>query len=198
MLRVGLTAVRWSPSARVFSGVESGLGLCCRPDASGTGAVSGRAERRVAAGFLFQPRGHAAVAVARAEAAVCRSADEPDAAAAAAGRALAAVPAWVWMGLLFGPMAAFLALLLVRAAKLPHPLGKLLSLPAALPCSSSGSCRAFCTSSVCSRWPHRCRSSPETSIPSLTPSLLGLSVSALPQSTCPEPPEIRSVQPAVV
>ena len=28
-----------------------------------------------------------------------------------------AVPAWVWMGLLFGPMAAFLALLLARAAK---------------------------------------------------------------------------------
>ena len=28
--------------------------------------------------------------------------------------------------------------------------------------------------------------------------LLGLSVSALRQSTCPEPPEIRSVQPAVV
>ena len=43
-----------------------------------------------------------------------------------------AVPAWVWMAMLYVPMAAFLGLLLVRAAKLPNPLGKLLSLPAAL------------------------------------------------------------------
>ena len=73
---------------RGFFPRESGLGLCRCPGASGAGRVSGRAEQRVAAGFLFQPRGHAAVAVARAEAAVCRSADEPDAVAAAAGRAL--------------------------------------------------------------------------------------------------------------
>ena len=108
-----------------------------------------------------------------------------------------AVPAWVWMGLLFGPMAAFLALLLVRAAKLPHPLGKLLSLPAALllvirfvpgvlyqlslfPLAAP---LPFITGNLYSV---------------IDALLLGLSVSALRQSTCPEPPEIRSVQPAVV
>ena len=108
-----------------------------------------------------------------------------------------AVPAWVWMGLLVGPMAAFLALLLVRAAKLPHPLGKLLSLPAALllvirfvpgvlyqlslfPLAAP---LPFITGNLYSV---------------IDALLLGLSVSALRQSTCPEPPEIRSVQPAVV
>ena len=108
-----------------------------------------------------------------------------------------AVPAWVWMGLLFGPMAAFLALLLVRAAKLPHPLGKLLSLPAALllvirfvpgvlyqlslfPLAAP---LPFITGNLYSI---------------IDALLLGLSVSALRQSTCPEPPEIRSVQTAVV
>lgn len=91
MLRVGLTAVLLIATRAVFPR-ESGLGLCRCPGASGAGRVSGRAEQRVAAGFLFQPRGHAAVAVARAEAAVCRSADEPDAAAAAAGRALVRRP----------------------------------------------------------------------------------------------------------
>ena len=108
-----------------------------------------------------------------------------------------AVPAWVWMGLLVGPMAAFLALLLVRAAKLPHPLGKLLSLPAALllvirfvpgvlyqlslfPLAAP---LPFITGNLYSV---------------IDALLLGLSVSALRQATCPEPPEIRSVQPAVV
>ena len=108
-----------------------------------------------------------------------------------------AVPAWVWMGLLFGPMAAFLALLLVRAAKLTHPLGKLLCLPAALllvirfvpgvlyqlslfPLAAP---LPFITGNLYSV---------------IDALLLGLSVSALRQSTCPEPPEIRSVQPAVV
>ena len=91
----------------------------------------------------------------------------------------------------------FLALLLVRAAKLPHPLGKLLSLPAALllvirfvpgvlyqlslfPLAAP---LPFITGNLYSV---------------IDALLLGLSVSALRQSTCPEPPEIRSVQPAVV
>ena len=98
---------------------------------------------------------------------------------------------------LFGPMAAFLALLLVRAAKLTHPLGKLLCLPAALllvirfvpgvlyqlslfPLAAP---LPFITGNLYSV---------------IDALLLGLSVSALRQSTCPEPPEIRSVQPAVV
>ena len=80
MLRVGLTAVLLIAIRAGFFRVKAGL------------ACAGRTEQRVAAGFLFQPRGHAAVAVARAEAAVCRSADEPDAAAAAAGRALVRRP----------------------------------------------------------------------------------------------------------
>ena len=108
-----------------------------------------------------------------------------------------AVPAWVWMGLLFGPMAAFLALLLVRAARLTHPLGKLLSLPAALllvirfvpgvlyqlslfPLAAP---LPFITGNLYSV---------------LDALLLGLCLSALRQSTCPEPPEIRSTQAAVV
>ena len=101
------------------------------------------------------------------------------------------------MGLLVGPMTAFLALLLVRAAKLTHPLGKLLCLPAALllvirfvpgvlyqlslfPLAAP---LPFITGNLYSV---------------IDALLLGLSVSALRQSTCPEPPEIRSVQPAVV
>ena len=108
-----------------------------------------------------------------------------------------AVPAWVWLGVRSGPMAAFLALLLVRAAKLTHPLGKLLRLPAALllvirfvpgvlyqlslfPLAAP---LPFITGNLYSV---------------IDALLLGLSVSALRHSTCPEPPEIRSVQPAVV
>ena len=108
-----------------------------------------------------------------------------------------AVPAWVWMGLLFGPMAAFLALLLVRAAKLTHPLGKLLCLPAALLLVIRFVPGVLYQLSL---FPLA------TPLPFITGNLysvidallLGLSVSALRQSTCPEPPEIRSVQPAVV
>ena len=93
--------------------------------------------------------------------------------------------------------AAVLALLLVRAAKLTHPLGKLLSLPAALllvlrfvlgvlyqlslfPLAAP---LPFITGNLYSV---------------IDAPLLGLSVSALRQSTCPEPPEIRSAQAAVV
>ena len=89
-----------------------------------------------------------------------------------------AVPAWVWMGLLFGPMAAFLALLLVRAAKLTHPLGKLLCLPAALLLVIRFVPGVLYQLSLFPLAAHRCRSSPETSIPSLTPS----------SSVCPSPP----------
>ena len=97
-----------------------------------------------------------------------------------------------------GILAVFsVCLLLVRAAKLTHPLGKLLCLPAALllvirfvpgvlyqlslfPLAAP---LPFITGNLYSV---------------IDALLLGLSVSALRQSTCPEPPEIRSVQPAVV
>ena len=92
MLRVGLTAVLLIAIRAGFFRVKAGWACAAVLALLALGAVSGRAEQRVAAGFLFQPRGHAAVAVARAEAAVCRSADEPDAAAAAAGRALVRRP----------------------------------------------------------------------------------------------------------
>ena len=93
--------------------------------------------------------------------------------------------------------AAFLALLLVRAAKLTHPLGKLLCLPAALLLVIRFVPGVLYQLSL---FPLA------TPLPFITGNLysvidallLGLSVSALRQSTCPEPPEIRSVQPAVV
>ncbi len=43
---------------------------------------------------------------------------------------LAGVPAWVWLAMLYAPQAVLLVILLLRAAKLQNPLGRMLCTPA--------------------------------------------------------------------
>ena len=107
--------------------------------------------------------------------------------------ALSGMPAWVWLAMLYAPQAALLVLLLVRTAKLQNPLGRLLCVPVGVILTMQLTLGPLYQAGI---FP---LSSPLPFISGnlytvLDATLLGLALSPLRQSACPEP-ALRSRRP---
>ena len=110
--------------------------------------------------------------------------------------ALSGTPAWMWLATLYAPQAALLVILLVRTAKLQNPLGRLLCVPAGV------SLAMQLTLGLLYQAGGFPLSAPLPFISGnlytvLDAALLGLALSTLRQSACPEPiPRSKQPDPA--
>ncbi len=110
--------------------------------------------------------------------------------------ALSGTPAWMWLATLYAPQAALLVILLVRTAKLQNPLGRLLCVPAGVSLAMQLTLGLLYQAGV---FP---LSAPLPFISGnlytvLDAALLGLALSTLRQSACPEPiPRSKQPDPA--
>lgn len=98
---------------------------------------------------------------------------------------LSGAPAWVWLAMLYAPQAVLLVILLVRAAKLQNPLGRMLCMPAGVHLTMRMTLGLLYQAAIFPLFmPLPFISGNLYTV--LDAALLGLSLSALRQSACPE------------
>ena len=98
---------------------------------------------------------------------------------------LSGMPAWVWLAMLYAPQAVLLVILLVRAAKLRNPLGRMLCMPAGVHLTMRMTLGLLYQAAIFPLFmPLPFISGNLYTI--LDAALLGLSLSTLRQSACPE------------
>ena len=99
---------------------------------------------------------------------------------------LAGVPAWVWLAMLYAPQAVLLVILLLRAAKLQNPLGRMLCTPAGVLLTMRMTLGLLYQAAIFPLFmPLPFISGNLYTV--MDAALLGLALSALRQSACPEP-----------
>lgn len=110
---------------------------------------------------------------------------------------LAGTPAWVWLAMLYAPQFILLVILLVRTAKLRNPLGRMLCTPAGVVLSTRLVLGLLYQAGIFPLFmPLPFISGNLYTV--LDAALLGLALSTLRQSACPEPaPRVPRPDPAV-
>ena len=99
---------------------------------------------------------------------------------------LAGVPAWVWLAMLYAPQAVLLVILLLRAAKLQNPLGRMLCTPVGVLLTMRMTLGLLYQAAIFPLFmPLPFISGNLYTV--MDAALLGLALSALRQSACPEP-----------
>ena len=101
---------------------------------------------------------------------------------------LVGTPAWVWLAMLYAPQAVLLVILLVRTAKLQNPFGRMLCMPTGVLLYQAGIFPLFMPLPFISGNLYTV----------MDAALLGLALSTLRQSACPEAaPRSKQPDPAV-
>lgn len=99
---------------------------------------------------------------------------------------LVGVPAWVWLAMLYAPQAVLLVILLLRAAKLQNPLGRMLCTPAGVLLTMRMTLGLLYQAAIFPLFmPLPFISGNLYTV--MDAALLGLALSTLRQSVCPEP-----------